>query len=550
LDCQRIIKIVTDSFSGEGWWSHRLNHINGHRLPVTMAVYGMIGWLSNWSDLAFALVTFSLAAVSYYAMCRVIRETVTDPVKKAWVMMIGAWVIFSPLRISNWMMSWGIMWPLIDVFVWVGLAVAVSPRLGWARRNLLCGLCALLGSHTLMQGLLLWGVFPVALQAKAWVEGRPFRLRWWLLWVGAGLLVGASYFNFGLTPIKTWGDAESSVPGLFTGALSAAFSVLRFGLQVLTTYGTPIGPTLGGIPGAAWVPLLLIFSAALLLMLNLRSRPLHQSLATGVWGAVALYALASCFLIMVGRHKLAWLETYADLSRYHFASLFLALAVSAAVLITNEKGRLAGWIVAFGIGCCLWQASLVAITAYPPTRARTANQRAVFPLEIQMGVYSGGFASTPPALSRRGVYSVPLSVAEILPTKGTSEVTSALPGAIESVTCEHPGNRWLVKGWATTPDGRRKPDAVALFLVSPESRLIGFSGPAEHSEAASHHRAGTGQDAAGWSVAIPPDSLPEGSGRLEAYVIEGRTGKLHRVGKALEWQGHPDAGFKVNLLAP
>lgn len=196
---------------------------------------------------------------------------------------------------------------------------------------------------------------------------------------------------------------------------------------------------------------------------------------------------------------------------------------------------------------------MVALAVYPEKRAMVARQRAVFPFEVAAGNYAAtqNFARVPAVLNRRGIYPVPLELAQEFPrAEAGSSNTTALPGAIESIAYERPSNRLVVKGWATTPDGRQKPDAVALFLVSSETRLIGFSGPAEHSEAASHHRASTGQDAAGWSIIIPADRLPEEDGRMEAYVIEGRTGKLHRVGKALQWQGRPDAGFKLNLQAP
>ena len=534
LDCQRIIKIVTDVSSGEGSWLHYFDHINAHRQPVTMIVYATIGWCSNWNDLAFAVITYILAAISFICLALIVKRIVQDSFTCLWITMLGSWVVFSPLRMSNWLMSWGIMWPLLDAFLWAGLALAVS-RVRWPWKNVACGVCALLGSHVLLQGLLYWGVFPLALYAGARAEGWQPSKRWWVLWGGCGFIVAASYFNFGLTTIKTWGDAESSIPGLFTGAVAAASSMVRFGLQIATAYGSPLGPTVAGIPAAALVPGFTLFTGLLMASWS-AFRRWQQDPWLGVWAGVVLYGLASCFLIMIGRHQLAWLEGYASLSRYHYASLFLVFGTVAMGFGKENKLHRLFAIVIFTL---VLQAGLTAVALYPETRSTLAYQRAVFPLEVLSGTYVGSknFADVPQALARRGIYNTSLLSKEDLRNKvqrGTNSDT--LAGAIESVSSVRPQDSWIVRGWAAAQNSARKPDAVALFLVSPEVRLLAFSSRMEHSEAASHYRSTAGADAAGWTVTIPDGSLPQVTSRLQAFVVDGQSGEFRRVGAEIDWR--------------
>ena len=345
LDNQRFAWMAEGVLRGMSPLSTLFNPVNAHRQPVVILMLDALGRLSHWDFHWFSAVSFVFAVGSYLILLNVIWRTVPGRVARWSCAAVGSLLVFSTVRASVWQMSWGVIWPFMDSFVFAALAIAVS-RIGWRWKNAAGAVLCVVGMWVLLQGLLLWFVAPAALAAARLRARNGLGWRWACAWLLGGFLGWAVYFHFGVGRFQTWGDAEASMPSLFSDVAGNAVAFCRYFLGVAGMFSAAAPPTPGGLSASALVPGLFA-AGALVCAIPVMICNRKTALAVAPWFVLAFFSLASVGLIAVGRFRiqdLAYGFEGEGSDHYAFSSLLLVLGLWIALIQARR------WIRAPGSG--------------------------------------------------------------------------------------------------------------------------------------------------------------------------------------------------------
>jgi hypothetical protein len=292
---------------GDFWAQH-----NEHRAFFPRLIQFALAHVTSWDIRVELYLNLAVALATFATLVAVMRRSLDRTALLA-ASVVASIVFFSPVQWENWLWGWQFGWFLSNIALagalWA-LTVTIDRR---PRRGLALGAaCAVVGSFSLAQGLLIW---PAGL-AILLLRRRP-----WAVWAGLSVVVPALY-------LAGWNGSDA--PG------ASIVDYVRFVLIYLgRTFG--VSDATGYLVGAA---LLVSFLAgAAYVVLNRRDRALVDRAA--FWLGIGLFSLGAAAITAIGRAGLG----VAAISRYSGTAELFAIATMALLLTILVTGEVAGRIV-------------------------------------------------------------------------------------------------------------------------------------------------------------------------------------------------------------
>ncbi len=310
----------------EFWTQH-----NEHRPVIPKFADFASAHLTDW-NLQFELYRNFVVAVAGFAVIVLALRRTLGRIAFLAASVVAAVLYFSPVQWENWLWGWQLEWFLSNTAAIVALwALTVDIDRSRRRALIVAGVCGVVATFSLAQGLLIW---PVGL-AVLWLRRRP-----WRVWAALTVVVPVIHFI-------GWQDENSggsNTTFLEKPARFAEFVTLYLGRSLGTSNAT------GKLVGAA---LLIAFAAAVVHVVRSRSETRLVDRAA-FWVGLGGYALGAALVTGVGRVSAGVLAT----SRYGTMAALFAIATMALLLVVARERR----VFSFAVTQVARRRALVAVT--------------------------------------------------------------------------------------------------------------------------------------------------------------------------------------------
>lgn len=316
--------------TGELSWPGLLfARLGEHQIGMELAM-SAFAWRLTSMHMPALMVWNWVTAALFCALAMLVTRRALAGSAVPWVVLAAAaFFVFNPAAYQVWLWALPLVHLLVPLMLLAGVWTAQA-NLSARLRILAAGALALAASFLLGSGLLLWGLFPLAI--SPYVKPREWR-RERLASAVYALLLAVSVATYASGMIGRGGPVPGDASRI---AVAAHFFLAYTGNFTSLTLAPAV--TLATLAGAA---LALLFAAgAALAWARFRRTPQWPALA--VWLSVGLYGFLSGGLTALARHGFG--VAYAvESSRYVLASAFLPLACVAmgSVMVAGlPRGRL------------------------------------------------------------------------------------------------------------------------------------------------------------------------------------------------------------------
>jgi hypothetical protein len=443
---------------------------NEHRILVTKVIYLVVVSLFGWHPVLLMVLTQVLLFAIAVGCMRLSRSTLPPTGVSALTLALSLLVWYTPVQAENllWGMQFGFYVPPLCLVALLLLVRRPMPA-GW-----LLGLSAALAftaSFTLANGLLLWGLAPIAIAMLA--PRRPARP--WLFWSAWAIVTTASiwlYFR-GFVRVMTMPTSDR-----LRAIVREPWPMVQ---GVAIGLGAPLGPRndIDAALRAGYV--FLVVTAVVIGWLGVRAvrrrELLHQSMPWLILGAFGL----GFFLMSVPSRVGFFGHAAMFAGRYgvYWACLVVSALHILALLVqdaTTARGPSRAGVVFWALCAIALVGGMArnlpsALAWLDVKREHTLQARAQL-------VFADVMPSAPPILFLAWD-ELRVSVAELrkrglLPNdlrrvEWTTTTDPATPCAFGAVISRMPRtdrpHRLDVRGWAYLPGGERPADAAVLTLA-------------------------------------------------------------------------------------
>jgi hypothetical protein len=323
---------------------------NEHRPLFPRAINFLLAQGTSWDVRAENYVNFAVALLTFVVLMIVLRR-VLDGVPFVAASVVASVIFFSPVQWENWL--WGFE---LEYFICALAAVGTMYALTFVmeERSVRTGMviaaaCAVLGSFSFANGLLLWPVGLVLLLLR----GRP-----WRLWVVLSVLTWFVYLN-------GWQSFPGPSRSLF---LERPLEYIQF---VCLYFGRwfAVGRTTGTLAGAILI-LGFLVGAAYVVRHRRDAELVHRAT---FWLGLGLFGLTTAVVTGVSRMGFGLLA--ASVPRYFGFSGLFAISTMALLFAIVRSEQIAGRKLTVRM-----RHAAVAAVALPLLLAALVNVRAAFPL--------------------------------------------------------------------------------------------------------------------------------------------------------------------------
>ena len=309
--------------AGEQTWAQLLFASQGeHQIGMQVLLSAAAWRLSGMHMPALMVWNWAMAALFCVLAMAVTRKALGAASSIPWTALgAAAFFIFNPAAYQVWIWGLPLVHLLIPLLYLAGIRV-VQGRAPDGVKIVAAAAAAMLASHILASGLLLWALFPLMLRPYL----QPGALRRERIAAGiATALLAASVAPFVLGSFTSQAPANGPTG---PAVLAGFFLAYTGNLVSLATDTLPV--VWAGLAGAGLVAFFAI--AGVLAWREFRGKPQWAALA--IWMSLGGYSLAAGALATLGRHRFG--AAYAvEASRYVLASSFLPVAcvVIGAMLV-------------------------------------------------------------------------------------------------------------------------------------------------------------------------------------------------------------------------
>jgi len=372
---------------GELGLHHLFLQNNEHRHLSANLASALLVPLSAWDLRVQMLMTLFMAVISFLLLLDIMRGR--D--RRAVLLMAipVALLIFSLRQRQTWLWAYLLTWTQGIAALIFGLWALDRLKIGWGG---VAG--AILGAFgvlfSLAYGIVAWGIYPVLM----WVRGYRKPAHYGGFFAAAAVIIGLFFSNYDFS-VMGWDGREQSA-GLSTDPL-------RLGYFLLANLGSPVTPFFNDN-----APLAAVIGTVMLALLIANGVYLWRRYASiqpfAVWIALALFGLAICGVIAVGRSlpfpdQIPFLPIH---DRYTPPPSLVWIALIALVVLAIRQGarRLAvvnsGLLLIAGVfyAATLWHMPTLGVILNPETAACMRQ----FPATRNMGCANAYLSGTSPRL--------------------------------------------------------------------------------------------------------------------------------------------------------
>jgi hypothetical protein len=471
---------------------------NEHRILVTKVIYLIVVSLFGWHPVLLMALTQILLFAIAVACMRLSRATLPPTGVSALTLALSLLVLYTPVQAENllWGMQFGFYVPPLCVVALLLLVRRPMPA-GWLLA--VSAALAFTASFTLANGLLLWGLAPIAIATLA--PHRPMRP--WLFWSAWAIVATASvwlYFR-GFVRVMTMPTSEALV-----AIVREPWPMVQ---GVAVGLGAPLAARndMDAALGAGYV--VLVVTVVVMGWLGVRAARRRDLLQRSMpWLILGAFGLG--FFLMSVPSRVGFFG-YAAMFAGRYGVYWACVVVSTLHVLALVAQDTAATRSSARAGVVIWALCAIALVAgmarnlpsalawLDVKREHTLQARAQLLFlawdELRVSVAE---------LRRRGLLPSDLTRVEWLAR--TDPATPCAFGQVLSRTRRTDRRLRLdVRGWAYLPDGERPADAVVLTLG--RERPVPFTAVtpiSEHGQIAS--RLGIDRTARiGWEIELPID---------------------------------------------
>lgn len=513
---------------------------NEHRYVFPKLLLVILAPLTSGNIKAEMFCSVALALLAsggvFYLLCRTV-ETSFD--KKLLLLGLVNLLLFGPVQIGNW--TWGCQFVLLMVNVWlvVGIAVAVSD-LSLPAKFIGCILIAVVATFTFGGGVVMWVItFPVALLYETRVR-IPRRYGWLAGWLILWAVTMTGYFFHYVKPSVHPPLAASHNPVDYFLYISTFLGAHLS--KAMPTESTVFASILGTI-------LMLAYLSGILWTIRSRNATLKRNMLP--WLGIGAYALANAALAAVTRIGFG-VNQGLD-SRYTTFSIYLSVSVIGMFAVVastiKSESNVAStvtihlrWLTAVSLTLLFVShvyASSWGINLFKTMQKHRLHGKAAWlftnvldsepAYTTYLFVDAAGSRESTNSLNRLGFIHPPLVQS---PALSQLDSRPQPAGFFESMNLE--GQTCKASGWAMIAKGHRPADAVLLAYDDPTGGPIAFAltVPAMPRPDVAQVLHDTGVELSGWSCEFERSKVAPGDHRITAWAFDAEKTLLYPLSTA------------------
>jgi hypothetical protein len=339
-----VVPFMADASRGTLRWSALWDQVNEHRIPVAMALQGLLAWWTRWDVRYEAWADVVIAGATLVLLAGLVRRTFVReaPAAAPWMVVACSVITFSLAGGINWI--WGSMAPAyLSALAAAGLAWGLA---GWRGTWMQTGglvLWAIAGALSFGAGVCLVVLLPAAL-ALTPTAPRAVRARHARASGAAAAILLVAYF-------VGWHPRVGEPPP--TMHWDRLGEYVRY---VLAYLGAGLGSSVLDVAFASGVALAVVFVVASAVVLR---RGTDTRAASMPWLVLAAYTAVNGVLTAYGRldnglFTAAFVRYRPTAAYFPLATLALAtLATAAAWHRSRVAGGVATVVLAFSISAAV-----------------------------------------------------------------------------------------------------------------------------------------------------------------------------------------------------